>query len=336
MNKIIIFYIFGLLFFSCNLFPFQYSKSAFCQNLKEKPLKPNTKAYVFTEKEMLQYYEKHKEKYTKEGNARICLNEIVVKVPPNADNTEEEKALAKIRQLKNKIEDGETFENIAEKYSESRSAKDRGWIGCKNHSWLGDKKKIVYTLKTGQISDILYYPYGGYCILKVVDHIPGHDITFEDAKERIRTELRIMKQREIAKSKAVAAKSQAKNFTIPQKIEINVDYKPITPINPFINKCSIVLDNKSGSRVFVKIIGQTKSEVDLENNSVTYRYVDDGKYYIKIRYGENQKNYKYEKGNIFELKTNGNKLTIYTIIIQKVVGGTYGVTPINKSIFYKD
>lgn len=94
----------------------------------------------------------------------------------------------------------------------------------------------------------------------------------------------------------------------------------------------VVFDNQSGDPARVKLIGPTKTEVQVPVG--TKQGVDAlaGKYTIKVRYGT-PGSFRYSKGQEFEVTETATARSETTITLHKVVGGNYDAHPISESEF---
>ncbi|QEK11078.1 hypothetical protein FQB35_01125 [Crassaminicella thermophila] len=124
---------------------------------------------ALTDKKLEEYYEKHKEKYTKD---RAKASHILV------EKEEEAKDILK------KIKAGEDFEELAKKYSKDPgSAAQGGNLGVfPKGMMVPEFEKVAFSLKDGEVSEPVKTQFG-YHIIK------GMAITFEDVKEEIRMDM---------------------------------------------------------------------------------------------------------------------------------------------------
>lgn len=94
----------------------------------------------------------------------------------------------------------------------------------------------------------------------------------------------------------------------------------------------VVFDNQSGDPALVKLIGPTKTEVQVANGAKAGVDAGAGKYTIKVRYGA-PGNYRYSKGQEFEVTETTTARSETTITLHKVVAGNYDSRPITEAEF---
>jgi peptidyl-prolyl cis-trans isomerase C len=115
---------------------------------------------------------------------QVRVRHILIRVYPNASQKEKEEAKKKIMEIKSRIDKGEDFTTLAQKFSEDPVSKDRG--GDLGFIAKGDTveefEKAAFSLKEGQVSDIVETKYG-YHIIKVIERKPKRTPDFEQIKE---------------------------------------------------------------------------------------------------------------------------------------------------------
>jgi peptidyl-prolyl cis-trans isomerase C len=115
---------------------------------------------------------------------QVRVRHILIRVDPNASQKEKEEAKKKIMEIKSRIDKGEDFTTLAQKFSEDPGSKDRG--GDLGFIAKGDTveefEKAAFSLKEGQVSDIVETKYG-YHIIKVIERKPKRTPDFEQIKE---------------------------------------------------------------------------------------------------------------------------------------------------------
>jgi len=96
-------------------------------------------------------------------NAEVELAEIVIYPVVNAE--ERAKALEKINSIKNQIEAGADFGEMAKKYSEDGSAREGGNLGWTNRgSFVPEFEGAAFQLEKGQISNVVETEFGFHII----------------------------------------------------------------------------------------------------------------------------------------------------------------------------
>ena len=94
----------------------------------------------------------------------------------------------------------------------------------------------------------------------------------------------------------------------------------------------VVFDNQAGEPALVKLIGPTKTEVQVQNAAKTGVDATAGKYTIMVRYGT-PGNYRYSKGQEFEVTETATARSETTITLHKVIAGNYDSQPISEADF---
>ncbi|OIO38529.1 MAG: hypothetical protein AUJ75_02635 [Candidatus Omnitrophica bacterium CG1_02_49_10] len=82
--------------------------------------------------------------------------------------------------IKQQIEKGGNFEELAKKYSKDPSALSGGDLGYLGREQLGDE---IFDMKPGSLSDIAKTPLG-YYMVKIGDKKPARQFEFEESRER--------------------------------------------------------------------------------------------------------------------------------------------------------
>ncbi len=141
-----------------------------------------------SEKEMQSYYMKNRKDYVlapkvKARHILFILNDVL---------TPEQRALKEQRaqEVKNKLDAGGSFEELAKKYSEDVSASSGGDLGLlERGKMVIDLENAIFALKAGETSDLIRTPYGIH-IAKVDKVIPGGFKPFNEVKDEIEQKLR--------------------------------------------------------------------------------------------------------------------------------------------------
>ncbi|MCF7885254.1 MAG: anaerobic sulfatase maturase [Candidatus Marinimicrobia bacterium] len=168
-------------------------------------------------KEVRSYYRDHIEDY--KIPEKVHVKQISMGHPDNS-RQENKAALAKIKKAKRELDKGEKFVVVAKKYLQCLG---RGFdLGYISRDKMGpDFEKVVFSLKKGEISDIIETPYG-YHIAKLYERQAEGLVPFEQVKNEINEKLEAEK------------KTQAlEKFVDNLKKDANIEY--IEPINKAIS-----------------------------------------------------------------------------------------------------
>ncbi|MCS7230564.1 MAG: peptidylprolyl isomerase [Elusimicrobiota bacterium] len=115
---------------------------------------------------------------------QVRVRHILIRVEPDFSKEKKEEALKRAREIKSKIDKGEDFATLAQKYSEDPGSKDRGGdLGfIARGDTVAEFEKVVFSLKEGQVSDVFETKFG-YHIAKVIEYRAKRKPDFEQIKE---------------------------------------------------------------------------------------------------------------------------------------------------------
>ncbi len=137
-----------------------------------------------TDEEISNYYEENKEemKAQESVNAKHILFS-------SKEYDSDEKALEKAEEIKQKLDDGKDFEELAKEHSDCPSKERGGDLGNFSRGKMVPKfEEAAFNLDVGEISDPVKTKFG-YHIIKKEDHTPEKDLELEDVKDQIRKTL---------------------------------------------------------------------------------------------------------------------------------------------------
>lgn len=180
-------------------FRLQIEKNLLIKKLKEKQAKElwEKSTKTITEAYLEEYYEKNMATF-KEPE-RVRLREILLKVDPGAGPKGWEEIWLKAEEILNRIKKGEDFAKLAEELSEDEYAKKGGDMGnLFRGSLLQEIESAVAGLKTGETVGPVYTMYGWH-LLKIEEVTPSRQLSFDEAKVRMRHELEEKGYKELEK-----------------------------------------------------------------------------------------------------------------------------------------
>lgn len=137
---------------------------------------------VITDREIEEYYEANKERYS--GEEKVRISQILLKAPE--DDSQRAAVEAKARDIIDRLNKAEDFSRLAVEFSEGPSRQyggDLGYIG--RGSALKEIEDIAFGLKKGEVSSPFWSP-AGYHIIKVEDRI---EAGIENARDKIKETL---------------------------------------------------------------------------------------------------------------------------------------------------
>ena len=171
-----------------------------------------------SEEEVKTFFEQNRGMFDQPG--RVKLSHIVIEFPKNSNPAQRALARSTIEEVKKKLDQGESFEELAKKYSTSFSRVNGGAIGYLPRG-KADKhlEDVAYAMKTGETSGIVESSYG-YHILKVTGREPDYIANLDEAKTKKTVVQLLMEEKE---SSAIRTYLQ----TLKAKSEIEVFVKPL-------------------------------------------------------------------------------------------------------------
>jgi len=145
-----------------------------------------------TEEEMKEHYEQHKNEYKIEP--RVQVQHILIALHSD-DPDEYESALERLLEIKNQIESGADFAEMAFAYSDCPSGKrtggSLGWIS--KGTVIPEVEEVIFSLKVGEISGVVKTPLGLHIFKKTAEE-EGSEPTFVEIADKIREFLRHVKR----------------------------------------------------------------------------------------------------------------------------------------------
>lgn len=162
-----------------------------------------------SDEESLEYYDNHPEFFTEPE--KIKASHILIRIEETSNTAQKEEALEKIKEIKKKFEAGEDFAALATTYSEGPNNIQGGDLGYfQRGQMVKPFEDAAFSLKTGEISDIVETQYG-YHLIKVTNRQPEVKVPFDYMKERINEYL---KQNKIMSEVAVLLEKMRTEATI--------------------------------------------------------------------------------------------------------------------------
>ncbi|MDA8214226.1 MAG: peptidylprolyl isomerase [Nitrospiraceae bacterium] len=158
------------------------------ERLMEKEVKVS-----LTDRDIEDYYNKNKEKF-KEPEA-VRLRYIYIKINPS-ESDGKKKAKERAKEAHSKIKSGSDFARIAQTYSSDMSRIKGGDVGFVHKGMMPqDIEKVAFSLKAGQVSEILETDIG-YHIIKVEEKRQSRHVPFKEIRDKLQKELTESMQKE--------------------------------------------------------------------------------------------------------------------------------------------
>lgn len=147
-----------------------------------------------SDKNIDQYYKEHQKEFWTDGKVHARHILFIAERGSSEGNRQDKLKLAK--KVMRLLRKGGDFAELAIEYSEDVSASEGGDVGLVGRGkMVREFEEAVFSLKSGQVSDIVETEYG-YHIIKVEDVVPGKTLTLREAKERIGQILGQQKQKQ--------------------------------------------------------------------------------------------------------------------------------------------
>lgn len=143
---------------------------------------------TISNKESKTYYDSNPNFFKQPEEVRA--SHILIKVDPQADESQRAEARKEIENIQEKLQEGEDFGALAKEFSQGPS-NARG--GDLNYFRRGQMAKpfedAAFTLEPGEVSNIVETRFG-YHLIKVTDRKPESTIAYEDIREKIKEYLK--------------------------------------------------------------------------------------------------------------------------------------------------
>lgn len=160
-----------------------------------------------SEKEAKTYYDNHSGLFKQPGQVRA--RHILIKVAPQADDSERAEARKRLGMIQQKLQKGEDFAALAREASEGPSSARGGDLGYFGRGQMVKSfEEEAFALKPGEVSGIVETKFG-YHLIKVIDKRPETTLPFEDVKERLEQYLKQQKVQNAVKSYVEKLKEEA-------------------------------------------------------------------------------------------------------------------------------
>lgn len=141
-----------------------------------------------TEKDMSMYYKAHPEEFKTPEMVRA--RHILIKINKESSEEEKKKAREKAEGILKRIRSGEDFAKLASEFSDDPGSKTRGGdLGFfPKGRMVPDFEKVAFSMKPGEVSDIVETPYG-FHIIKVEERKEAELQPYEKVKDKVREKI---------------------------------------------------------------------------------------------------------------------------------------------------
>ena len=163
--------------------------------------------YEVTEEEALAYFNKYPDNFS--TFELVKASHIVIRPIDDNDPNMKAEARASAEDLLKQLKEGADFAELAMDNSEDATGVNGGDLG---YFKRGDMEKpfetVAFSLEVGEISDVVETSFG-YHIIKVVDHKPKENATFEAVKDKLIATLMNIKKTDLIKKYFLALQDKA-------------------------------------------------------------------------------------------------------------------------------
>ena len=136
-----------------------------------------------SDQEIKAFYESHPNLFKQPEQVRA--SHILIKVEPQANESQKAAAQKKMEKIQNKLKKGEDFAALAKEFSQCPSSAKNGDLGYFSRGKMAKPfEEAAFALKPGEVSDIVETRFG-YHLIKVTDKKSENAIAFEAIKDRL-------------------------------------------------------------------------------------------------------------------------------------------------------
>ncbi len=143
---------------------------------------------VVSDKQIRAYYDDNPDLFLRPE--QVKASHILIKVPENAAEEKKAAALASIQALKQRIDKGEAFADLAMEYSDCPSKSKGGDLGFFTRKQMVKPfSDAAFAMQPGQVSDVVTTRFG-YHLIRVTERKEAETMAFNEVKEGISNRLR--------------------------------------------------------------------------------------------------------------------------------------------------
>ncbi len=136
---------------------------------------------------------------------------ILVKLPATPSSDQVKSAESKIRRALARVRSGEDFGKVAREMSEDSTAANGGDLSYFAHDQMvREFSDAAWSLKVGQVSDPVRSSFG-FHVIRLTDIQPGRELTLEEARPQILTQLKAARARDEARRRSEDFVKQARS-----------------------------------------------------------------------------------------------------------------------------
>jgi len=126
---------------------------------------------------------------------QVRASHILIKVEPQADESQKATARNKIEEIQQRLQKGEDFAALAQEFSQCPSSAKGGDLGYfRRGQMVKPFEEAAFALRPGEVSDVVETRFG-YHLIKVIDKKPESTISYEEIKDKLQEHLKQQKVR---------------------------------------------------------------------------------------------------------------------------------------------
>ena len=153
-----------------------------------------TRKITITDAQTKAYYDGNPQMFNQPE--QVKASHILIKVEPEAAETEKTAARKKIETVQQKVKNGDDFAQLAKDYSEGPSKTRGGDLGYfRRGQMVKPFEDTAFAMQKNEVSDIVETRFG-YHLIKVYDKKPAKKLAYADVKEKLTERV---KQEEVEK-----------------------------------------------------------------------------------------------------------------------------------------
>lgn len=147
-----------------------------------------------SDEETRAYYDGHPDLFKEPEKVRA--RHILIRVDPQAEDSEKAEAQAKLKEVQQRLEAGEDFSTLAKEYSQGPSSARGGDLGYfRRGQMLEPFEEAAFALKPGEVSKVVETRFG-YHLIKMLDKKPETTLSYEEVKDRLKERLQQQKRQQ--------------------------------------------------------------------------------------------------------------------------------------------
>jgi parvulin-like peptidyl-prolyl isomerase len=158
------------------------------QMMRARLLRREVKSKILvSDEEIGEYYNKNRRDY--EGKETVRIKQLLLLLPPNANETIKAKMKNQALQLHKRVKDGESFDLLIVKYSQGPAAAQGGDVGfIERGTIIPEVEAAAFKLPVGQISEVIESSVG-FHIIQVLDKKGAGLKPIAAVREEIKTKI---------------------------------------------------------------------------------------------------------------------------------------------------